>query len=75
MNVYEAYLKDFCQLVLEEALRARESARTAQPGGFESGRARAYYEVVSLLQQQAVAFQIPPEKLSLAGVEPERDLI
>ncbi len=35
----------------------------------------AYYEVLSLMQQQAEAFQLPLEALALEGLDPERDLI
>lgn len=35
----------------------------------------AYYEVVSLMQQQAVAFGIEAQSLGLDDISPERDLI
>jgi hypothetical protein len=35
----------------------------------------AYGEVVSLMQQQAVAFQIPLERLGFDGHRPGKDLL
>jgi len=42
---------------------------------FEQGRAMAYVEVLSLMQNQADAFQVPREELLLAGFDPEVDPI
>jgi hypothetical protein len=41
---------------------------------FELGRLTVWHEVVSLMQQQALAFGISPADLSLDDVSPERDL-
>jgi hypothetical protein len=35
----------------------------------------AYYEVVSLMKEQAVAFGIDSARLSLADVDPDQDLL
>jgi hypothetical protein len=35
----------------------------------------AYYEVVSLLVNQAYAFELPVEDLHLCGLDPDRDLL
>jgi hypothetical protein len=42
---------------------------------FKSGRAFAYYEVISLMIQQADAFQLPREAMRLDDIDPERDLL
>jgi len=34
-----------------------------------------FHEVVSLMQEQAIAFGIPLDAIGLEGVEPERDLL
>jgi hypothetical protein len=73
MNVYEAYLRDLGFLVRERAENARNTARQSPNDEFESGRVFALYEVISLMQQQAVAFQIPLDKVSLAGIDPDSD--
>jgi hypothetical protein len=42
---------------------------------FKDDRLTAYYEVVSLMQQQAITFGIELVELSLHDVDPERDLL
>ena len=71
------YLRDLGQLVREAGQEARLSAQAAAGGDrdFERGRLMAYYEVLSLMQQQAVAFDLPLEDLALDGLDPNRDLI
>ncbi|WP_214467820.1 hypothetical protein [Microbacterium flavescens] len=44
-------------------------------GPFEAGRLFAYVEVISLMQQQAVAFGIDLTELGLDDIDPERDLL
>jgi hypothetical protein len=71
MSVYESYLKDLGRILRDEAVAARNTASSGKDP-FQLGRAMAYYEVVSLLEQQANAFQIPLEKLSFDGFDPEQ---
>jgi hypothetical protein len=42
---------------------------------FALGRLTAYYEVLSLVKQQAEAFGIDVTALSLQGFDPDRDLL
>ncbi len=35
----------------------------------------AYYEVVSLMQNQAISFGLPLEDVGLHGIDPDKDLI
>ncbi len=35
----------------------------------------AYYEVISLMQQQAEAFGIPLTDINLEGLDPEKDVL
>ena len=71
------YLRDLGELVKEQA-RAAKAAKEAVAGSddhdFELGRLTAWHEVVSLMQQQALAFAISLAELSLDDVSPERDL-
>lgn len=71
------YLRDLGDLLKRAALDARR-ARDAETGDaertFETGRLTAYHEVVSLMQQQAVAFDIALTEVSLDDIDPERDL-
>ena len=58
----------------EQAKKDAASTR-AEDKVFQQGRAMGYYEVLSLMQQQAVAFDLPLDDLALSGLDPERDLI
>ena len=71
MTTTEAhYLRDLGHLIRDEALRAKESAKgETSDKVFESGRLTAYYEVLSLMTQQAVAFGLPLENISLEGFD------
>jgi hypothetical protein len=72
------YLLDLGMLLKKDALNARDKARASKGTNayeFESGRAFAYYEVISVMQQQAAAFGLPLETLSLADVDADRDLL
>jgi hypothetical protein len=77
-DVYKNYLFDLGDLLREKALEAKErrqQARGTDDEGFESGRAMAYHEVMSLLVSQAESFQLPIEDLHLEGLDPDRDLL
>jgi hypothetical protein len=71
VSVYENYLRDLGHILRENALEAKQEAAVGNDP-FKQGRALAYYEVISLLEQQAQAFQLPLEKLSLAGFDPDQ---
>jgi hypothetical protein len=72
------YLLDLGQLVRERAEEAAEEARagaekhgaTEANRAFADGRVMGYYEVLSLMQNQAEAFGIPLEDLKLGGFDP-----
>jgi len=55
--------------------KARREASSAADREFAAGRLLAYHEIVSLLQEQALAFGIELESLPLEDISPERDLI
>ena len=72
------YLLDLGMLLKKDALEARAKAVASKGTDayeFDSGRAFAYYEVISIMQQQAAAFGVPLEALSLADVDADRDLM
>jgi hypothetical protein len=77
MDTHAYYLRDLGFLIREEAVKAREEARGGDDEGREwrQGRKFAYMEVVSLMQHQAEAFELPLSDLALDGIEPENDLI
>ncbi|GLI28277.1 hypothetical protein ARHIZOSPH14_25190 [Agromyces rhizosphaerae] len=72
------YLRDLGELLKESALSARDDRDETPVGAdraFADGRLMAYHEVVSLMQQQAVAFGIDIGGLSLEDIDPGRDLV
>jgi hypothetical protein len=74
-DVHAHYLRDLGHILREAAEKLREEARREDADKFLNGRAFAYYEVVSLMQQQAIAFQLPLSDLAFDGLDPDRDLL
>jgi hypothetical protein len=77
-QVYGSYLRDLGCLIREladGAKRAEGSAVEPEGRAYAIGRLMALHEVVSLMQQQALAFQIRFEDICLEGIDPERDLV
>jgi len=77
-NSCRNYLYDLGRLLLERALEAkkeREDAREKQESDFHAGKLLAYNEVISLVQQQALAFQLPLEFLGLDKINPDKHLV
>jgi len=72
----ENFIRDLGALAREAALAAAEkSTASGADRQFESGRAMAWYEVTSLIQQQAAAFGLLPSQVGLEGFDAERDLL
>ena len=72
------YLLDLGALVRELALRAKqeyEVERSSDDAQFLLGRLSALHEIVSLMQQQATAFDLDLEDVSLGGIDADRDLL
>ncbi len=63
----ENYLVDLGNEILA---KARESQRKSD--GFEQGRRTAFYEVLSLMKQQAEAFGLDDKAIGLEGVDLEQ---
>ena len=71
------YAHDLGNLIRSAAFQTKsdlDSLSADGPSSYESGRAFAYYEVLSLMQQQARAFGLSLADLSLEDVDPDRDL-
>jgi hypothetical protein len=75
MGTHASYLLDLGRLLREEADKARETASGASATEFERGQLFAFYRVLSLMQEQAVAFDLALADLSLDGLDPDRDLL
>ena len=72
------YLRDLVDLVKRAALDAR-AERDGSAGELDMqfclGRLMAFHEVISVMQQQAVAYGMKLSDLSLEDIDPERDLL
>ncbi len=80
---FRYFLRDLGYLLKEASLEAKQefSNMKEKPESsetdlaFASGRALAYYEVISLMQQQAAAFQLNLRDLSLNDIDANKDLL
>ena len=70
---HKHFLRDYGHLLKEQALDAKATAEAANSDeqDFRAGCCMGFYSALSLLHQQATAFQIPLEELSLADFSPE----
>jgi len=72
------YLRDLGLLLRQDAFEAKREAESAigsPDHDYKAGRLFAYYEVVSLMQQQAKAFGLSLAAVSLEGLNPDSDLL
>jgi len=74
-NPQAHYLRDIGPLVKELALEARNSAAAAPDDKYCQGQVFAYYELITLLLDQAVAFNLTAADIGLADFDPERELL
>jgi hypothetical protein len=73
---YRYFLMDLGPLLKEHALKAKERARGAAEDkkDFYDGMLTAYHRVLTLVQQQALGFNISLGELRLEDINPDRDL-
>lgn len=77
-DTHRHYLLDLGTLLRDHGLAAAKDKREAAAGedaAFHAGRAFAYYEVLSLMADQARAFGLPPADLGLEGLDPDAALL
>jgi hypothetical protein len=77
-DVFEDYVHDLGVLIKEMALAAKADKGLAQRGeaeSFATGYMAALYAVVTTMLRTAEGFHIPVDKLGLAGLDPDKDLI
>jgi hypothetical protein len=76
--VCKNFILDLIRILRENSIETKARRDTVVAPNeriFESGRLIAYNEVISLFQQQAIAFQIPLKELGLENVDPDKDLV
>lgn len=75
-DTYALYLRDLVSLAKEQAREAklRENNASGDERTFQSGILMGWYSIISLMQSQAKAFDIPLEALGLDDIDPDRDL-
>ncbi len=76
MTDFALFVRDLVGLLTEDALEAKAERDSALADGrvFQSGRLLAYYSVISLLKEQAIAYGMEPKDIGL-NVDPDRELI
>lgn len=77
-SIAENYLRDLGALIRDAAREARAQCNgslNAADQAFALGRVTAYYEVLSLMKQQASAFGLADSDLSLESFDPEQELL
>ena len=73
-NKYKNYLLDLGLLLKENATEAKQQQSTNKRE-FDEGYLLAYYEVITLMQQQADAFEIPLNELQLDHFDADQELM
>jgi len=69
---YKNYLKDLGVLTAEyarEAIQDEKAAKGTSEEGYKTGYAMGFHSFITLMQQQAVAFEIPLDEIGLAKFE------
>ena len=74
---FKRYLVDTITLLKEQAREAKKDTENPKSGfeDYNEGTIITYCIVISLLKQQAFAFNIDEEELGLADIDPEQDLL
>lgn len=76
---YKNYLHDLGHLIKERALQATKERSLERKNSreyfYESGRVMAFNEVITIMQQQALAFGIQLKELQLDDITPDKDLV
>jgi len=73
-NKYKNYLKDLGEIIKKNSLEAKQK-RKIENDDYSKGRLMAYYEVISLLKQQAKAFNIDLKDIELENFDEDKNLL
>lgn len=71
---HKLYLRDLGYLIKELAIESKQMAAKNQ-SDFAVGYMAGFHRVVSLMQQQADAFEIPLRGIVLDGFDPDSELV
>lgn len=74
----QMYLFDLGRMLKDDAREVAQHYRAASAPGerqFLDGKRLAYYEVITTLQQMAIAFGLPLGLLNLADIDPDKELL
>ena len=76
-RTFQNYLRDLGYLLRERAREAALMKATANDDekDYAVGHLMAYYEVISLMRNQALSFQISPRDLVLEDLDPDEELV
>ena len=73
-STYQNYVKDLGFLVKELAFEAKQKASEKQTD-FATGYMAGFHRIVSLMQQQADAFDLPYEDIGLDDIDADEGLV
>ncbi len=69
-DIENPFIRDLVFLLKE---KNDESKNAAKQDDYEMGKHMAYYDVLSLIYQQAIGFGIDLEDIGMANYDPDRD--
>jgi|WetSurMetagenome_2_1015567.scaffolds.fasta_scaffold635566_2 hypothetical protein len=76
---YQLFLHDLGKVLADRAFEAKHERNVtlgrSDDYHFQSGRLMGFNEVISILQQQAVAFGIDLAEIQIDQIDPDRDLV
>jgi hypothetical protein len=73
---YKYYLEEFGGLVKEYALGVKENLLVVESEEkvFTQGELYACYRLITMMQQQAIAFDIDLKEINLSDINPDKNL-
>lgn len=74
---YKFYLEELGGLIKDHALRVKTDLINASDEEkiFNQGQLYAYYRLVTIMQQQAIAFDIDLTEINISDIDPDNQLI
>ena len=76
--MFRDYLYDLGIILKEKSFEAKKrelESKNLDSHSYDLGFLMAMHEVISLMQQQAVSFEIDPQDIGLGEIDPDRDLL